>query len=61
MGVCSESMADYQASIGMFRKIRIESSIRFGPITVMWNREHVAATLMDFIRCLTQHAHGLHG
>ena len=58
VGVCSESMADYQASIGMFRKIRIESSIRFGPITVMWNSEHVAATLRDFIGCLVAHARG---
>ena len=56
VGVCSESMARYQASLGLFRQIRIDSSIRFGPITVMWNREHATATLRDFIGCLVAHA-----
>ena len=58
VGVCSESMARYQAAIGMFRQIRIETSIRFGPIAVMWNREHATATLRDFIGCLMTHARG---
>jgi DNA-binding transcriptional LysR family regulator len=58
VGVCSESMARYQASLGLFRQIRIDSSIRFGPITVMWNREHATATLRDFIGCLVAHARG---
>jgi len=56
VGVCSESMADYMASLGLFRKIAIESSIRFGPITVVWNREHISATLMEFVTCLKAHA-----
>lgn len=56
VGVCSESMADYMASLGLFKKIAIDSSIRFGPITVVWNRAHVSATLMDFIGCLVAHA-----
>jgi hypothetical protein len=51
-------MARYQASLGLFRQIRIDSSIRFGPITVMWNREHATATLRDFIGCLVAHARG---
>lgn len=59
VGVCSESMADYMASLGLFRKVAIDSNIRFGPITVVWNREHVSATLMDFIACLKAHARGL--
>jgi len=58
VGVCSESMADYMASLGLFRKIAVDSNIRFGPITVMWNREHASATLLDFVACLTTHAHG---
>ena len=58
VGVCSESMARYQAAIGMFRQIRIDTSIRFGPIAVMWNREHATATLRDFIGCLMTHARG---
>lgn len=58
VGVCSESMADYMASLGLFQKIAINSSIRFGPITVMWNREHASATLMDFVGCLVAHARG---
>ena len=58
VGVCSESMAQYQASLGLFRQIRGESSIRFGPIAVMWNREHATATLRDFIDCLVAHARG---
>ena len=56
VGVCSESMADYMASLGLLRKIAIESSIRFGPITVVWNREHISATLMEFVTCLKAHA-----
>lgn len=47
------------ASLGLFRKLAVDSDIRFGPITVVWNREHVSATLMDFIACLTAHARGL--
>jgi DNA-binding transcriptional LysR family regulator len=58
VGVCSESMADYMASLQVFRKIAIDSSIRFGPITVMWSREHASATLMDFVQCLEECAHG---
>ena len=58
VGVCSESMADYMASLGLFKKIAIGSPIRFGPITVVWNREHVSATLFDFVRCLVEHARG---
>ena len=58
VGVCSESMADYMASLGLFRKIHIDSDIRFGPITVMWNREHVSATLMGLVDCLVAHARG---
>lgn len=58
VGVCSESMADYMASLGLFRKIAIESGIRFGPITVVWNREHTSATLMEFVGCLRAHAQG---
>jgi len=58
VGVCSESMADYMASLGLFRKIAIDSSIRFGPITVVWHRERVSATLMDFVGCLVGHARG---
>jgi hypothetical protein len=50
--VCSESMADYMASLGLFRKIAIDSNIRFCPITMVRNREHVSATLMNFIACL---------
>lgn len=61
VGVCSESMADYMASLGLFQKIAINSSIRFGPITVMWNREHVSATLLDLVRCLVAHARGAPG
>ena len=49
-------MADYMASLGLFRKIAIESSIRFGPITVVWNREHISATLVEFVTCLKAHA-----
>ena len=52
VGVCSESMADEMVSVGMFRKLPMESPIRFGPITVMWNSDHVNATLKDFIACL---------
>jgi hypothetical protein len=52
-------MADYMTSLGLFRKIAIDSNIRFGPITVVWNREHVSATLMDFIACLKAHARSL--
>jgi DNA-binding transcriptional LysR family regulator len=59
VGVCAESMADYMASLGLFRKIAIDSNIRFGPITVVWNREHVSATLMDFIACLKAHSRSL--
>ena len=58
VGVCSESMADYMASLGLFKKISIGTSIRFGPITVLWNREHVSATLFDFVDCLVEHARG---
>lgn len=47
------------ASLGLFRKVAIDSNIRFGPITVVWNREHVSATLMDFVACLKAHARGL--
>lgn len=57
VGVCSDSMADYMASLGLFRKISIESNIRFGPITVMWNREQATSTLMDFVHCLERCAH----
>jgi DNA-binding transcriptional LysR family regulator len=57
VGVCSESMADYIATQGLFRKIAIDSNIRFGPITVMWSREHVTPTLMDFVDCLERSAH----
>lgn len=52
VGVCSESMADEMVRVGMFRKLPMESPIRFGPITVMWNSDHVNATLKDFIACL---------
>lgn len=56
VGVCSESMAAYQAQLGMLRQIAVDSSIRFGPITVMWKREHATPTLMDFVACLEQSA-----
>lgn len=52
VGVCSESMADEMASIGLFRKLPMESPIRFGPIAVIWNADHVSSTLEDFIGCL---------
>jgi len=52
VAVCSESMADEMASVGLFRKLPMESPIRFGPITVMWNADHVSSTLEDFIACL---------
>ena len=48
VGVCSESMPDYMASRGPFRKIAIDSNIRFYPITMVRNREQVS------------HSHGLH-
>ena len=56
VGVCSESMAAYQAQLGLLRQIAVDSSIRFGPITVMWKREHATPTLMDFVACLEQSA-----
>lgn len=56
VGVCSNSMADYMASLGLFQKIHIDSNIRFGPVTVMWNREHASATLMELVGCLVRHA-----
>ncbi|WP_313311411.1 LysR family transcriptional regulator [Pulveribacter sp.] len=56
VGVCSESMADYMASLGLLQKISIDAGIRFGPITVVWKREHASATLMDFVDCLVAHA-----
>lgn len=56
VGVCSGSMADYMASLGLFKKIAMDTAIRFGPITVVWSREHVSATLMDFVHCLAAHA-----
>src|SRR5690606_28869157 len=52
VGVCSESMARYMASLGLFRPISIDSNIHFGPVTVMWNREHASATLRDLVACL---------
>jgi len=52
-------MADCMASLGLFQKIAINSRIRFGPITVMWNREHASATLMDFVGLLGGYAPGL--
>lgn len=52
VGVCSGAMADYMTSLGLFRKIAVHSPIHFGPITVVWNREHVSATLLDFVACL---------
>jgi len=52
VGVCSESMADEMVRVGLFRKLPMESAIRFGPITVMWNSDHVNTTLKDFIACL---------
>jgi DNA-binding transcriptional LysR family regulator len=61
VGVSSESMADYMASLGLFQKITIGSSIRFGPITVMWNREHASATLMELVACLVRHARSTQG
>ena len=63
VGVCAESMADYMASLGLFRKVATDSNIRFGPITVVWNREHVSATLMDFIQQTVRPVaddHGVH-
>lgn len=58
VGVCSGAMADYMASLGLFRKIAVGSPIHFGPITVVWKPEHVSATLLDFIRCLQTQARG---
>ncbi|NYT86578.1 LysR family transcriptional regulator [Pollutimonas harenae] len=60
VGVCSDSMAAYMASLGLFRKISSDSNIRFGPITVMWNDEHATPTLMDFVGCLEHGASTLH-
>jgi DNA-binding transcriptional LysR family regulator len=56
VGVCSEAMADYMASVGLLRKIAIDARIRFGPITIMWDQEHASTTLMDFVHCLVTHA-----
>lgn len=56
VGVCSEAMGDYMASLGLLRKIAIDARIRFGPITVMWDLEHASTTLMDFVHCLVAHA-----
>jgi len=61
VGACSESMADYMASLGLFKKVAVDSNIRFGPITVVWNREHASATLIDFVACLKAHARGVPG
>lgn len=58
VGVCSAAMADYMGQLGLFKKIAVDSSIHFGPITVVWKPEHVSATLLDFIRCLRAHARG---
>lgn len=58
VGVCSESMADEMVGVGLFRKLPMESAIRFGPITVMWNTDHVNATLEDFIACLQSACRG---
>lgn len=56
VGVCSEAMADFMASLGLLRKIAIDARIRFGPITIMWDQEHASTTLMDFVHCLVTHA-----
>ena len=58
VGICSESMADYMASLGLFKKIAMKSNIPFGPITVVWNTEHASATLMEFVHCVVTHARG---
>ena len=42
--------------LGLLQKIAIDAGIRFGPITVVWKREHASATLMDFIDCLVAQA-----
>lgn len=56
VGVCSEAMGDFMASLGLLRKIAVDARIRFGPITVMWDHEHASTTLMDFVHCLVAHA-----
>lgn len=61
VGVCSESMADEMVGAGLFRKLPMGSAIRFGPITVMWNSDHVNSTLKDFIACLRSACRELQG
>lgn len=56
--MCSGSMADHLASLGLTRKIAIDSSIRFGLITAVLNRERLSTTLMEFVTCLKTVAQG---
>ncbi|RYF09044.1 MAG: LysR family transcriptional regulator [Comamonadaceae bacterium] len=49
IGVCSEAMADYQTSLGNMKILRLDRTIRFGPVGVVWSRDNAADAVKLFV------------
>lgn len=49
VGVCSEAMAQYQQQMGNMKLLRLDRTIRFGPVGVVWSRDNVSDAVMLFV------------
>ncbi len=54
VGVCSEAMAEYQAGLGSLRILPLDRTIRFGPVGVVWSRDHPSEAVRLFVDHITQ-------
>lgn len=54
VGVCSEAMARYQASLGNMRILPLDVQIRFGPVGVVWNADNNSEAVRLFVEHLTE-------
>ncbi|QNN55783.1 LysR family transcriptional regulator [Diaphorobacter ruginosibacter] len=54
IGVCSEAMARYQASLGCMKILPLDTAIRFGPVGVVWNTDNHSEAVRLFVEQLTE-------
>ncbi|WP_311221069.1 MULTISPECIES: LysR family transcriptional regulator [unclassified Acidovorax] len=56
VGVCSEAMAQYQATLGNMQILALDRTIRFGPVGVVWSRDNPSEAVQRFVEHITRTA-----
>ncbi|BFO56172.1 LysR family transcriptional regulator [Acidovorax sacchari] len=54
VGVCSGAMAEYQATLGNLRMLPLDRVIPFGPVGVVWSRDHASEAVRLFVEHITE-------